>query len=110
MTTFSAVRVQGLSAGVAWFGFPPAEAAAVSIAMPLFGHFAEQDESFRSLGGRAGGAVPGRQWPAKSTAVGVEERPTSFEAYVPDLPGCVTVAETRNEVLTLIEDAIEFHI
>jgi predicted RNase H-like HicB family nuclease len=29
---------------------------------------------------------------------------------VPDLPGCVAVAETRGEVLELIQEAIEFHI
>jgi predicted RNase H-like HicB family nuclease len=40
----------------------------------------------------------------------VEEGPTSFGAHVPDLPGCVAVAETRNEVLALIKEAIEFHI
>lgn len=43
-------------------------------------------------------------------AVIVEEGETSFGAYVPDLPGCVAVAETRNEVLRLIEQAIEFHV
>jgi len=43
-------------------------------------------------------------------AVIVEEGETSFGAYVPDLPGCVAVAETRNEVLCLIEEAIEFHV
>lgn len=43
-------------------------------------------------------------------AVIVEEGETSFGAYVPDLPGCVAVAETRDEVLQLIEEAIEFHI
>ena len=40
----------------------------------------------------------------------VEEGPTSFGAYVPDLPGCVAVGETREEVRALIRDAIEFHI
>jgi predicted RNA binding protein YcfA (HicA-like mRNA interferase family)/predicted RNase H-like HicB family nuclease len=40
----------------------------------------------------------------------VEEDPTSFGAHVPDLPGCVAVAETRNEVLALIKEVIEFHI
>ena len=40
----------------------------------------------------------------------VEEGPTSFGAYVPDLPGCVAAAESRNEALTLIREAIEFHI
>ena len=43
-------------------------------------------------------------------AVIVEEGETSFGAYVPDVPGCVAVAETRDEVLQLIEEAIEFHI
>jgi predicted RNase H-like HicB family nuclease len=43
-------------------------------------------------------------------AVIVEEGETSFGAYVPDLPGCVAVAETKAEVLRLIEEAIEFHI
>ncbi len=43
-------------------------------------------------------------------AVIVEAGETSFGAYVPDLPGCVAVAETKDEVLRLIEEAIEFHI
>ena len=33
-----------------------------------------------------------------------------FGAYVPDLPGCITVGETLEEVQTLIQEAIEFHI
>ena len=40
----------------------------------------------------------------------VEEGATSFGAYVPDLPGCVAAGETRDEVLRLIREAIEFHI
>jgi predicted RNase H-like HicB family nuclease len=40
----------------------------------------------------------------------VEKGPKSFGAYVPDLPGCVAAAETREEVLALIREAIEFHI
>ena len=43
-------------------------------------------------------------------AVIIEEGEDSFGAYVPDLPGCVAVAETREEVFKLIEDAIEFHV
>ncbi|MEO6390882.1 MAG: type II toxin-antitoxin system HicB family antitoxin [Pyrinomonadaceae bacterium] len=43
-------------------------------------------------------------------AVIVEEGATSFGAHVPDLPGCVAVAETREEVLKLIQEAIEFHL
>lgn len=40
----------------------------------------------------------------------IERGPTSFGAYVPDLPGCVAVAESQTEVETLIREAIEFHI
>lgn len=43
-------------------------------------------------------------------AVVVEKGETSFGAHVPDLPGCVAVAETREEVLNLIQEAIEFHL
>ena len=39
----------------------------------------------------------------------LEEGPESWGAYVPDLPGCVTVGETRQEALQLIREAIEFH-
>jgi predicted RNase H-like HicB family nuclease len=40
----------------------------------------------------------------------IERGPTSYGAYVPDLPGCVAVGESREEVETLIQEAIEFHI
>ena len=40
----------------------------------------------------------------------VEKGPTSFGAYVPDLPGCIAAGETKEEVLALIHEAIEFHI
>ena len=40
----------------------------------------------------------------------VEKGSTSFGAHVPDLPGCIAVGETKEEVLTLIREAIEFHI
>jgi len=43
-------------------------------------------------------------------AIVIERGPTSYGAYVPDLPGCVAAAETRDEVLRLIREAIEFHI
>lgn len=43
-------------------------------------------------------------------AVVIERGKTSFGAYVPDLPGCVAVGETREEALTLIREAIEFHL
>lgn len=40
----------------------------------------------------------------------IEKGETSFGAYVPDLPGCVAVAETESEVMKLIHEAIEFHL
>ena len=43
-------------------------------------------------------------------AVIIEEGESSFGAYVPDLPGCVAVADSKEEVMTLIQEAIEFHI
>lgn len=43
-------------------------------------------------------------------AVIVEQGENSFGAHVPDLPGCVAVADTKQEVLELIQEAIEFHL
>jgi predicted RNase H-like HicB family nuclease len=40
----------------------------------------------------------------------VEKGATSYGAYVPDLPGCVAVGDTRDEAMQLIRDAIELHI
>lgn len=40
----------------------------------------------------------------------IEEGPTSWGVYVPDLPGCVAVGETREEALKLIREAIAFHL
>ena len=41
----------------------------------------------------------------------LEKEPTSdWGTYVPDLPGCVAVGETRDEVEQLIRAAIELHL
>jgi len=40
----------------------------------------------------------------------IEEGDTSFGAYVPDLPGCVAVGESRDEAMQLIREAIEMHV
>ena len=45
-----------------------------------------------------------------SYAVVIEKGETSYGAYVPDLPGCVAVGETREEVEVLIREAIQFHL
>lgn len=39
-----------------------------------------------------------------------EKGENSYGASVPDLPGCIAVAETMEEVRKLIAEAIEFHI
>ena len=39
-----------------------------------------------------------------------EKGPTSWGAYVPDLPGVISVGDSREEVEHLIQEAIEFHI
>jgi predicted RNase H-like HicB family nuclease len=43
-------------------------------------------------------------------AVVIEKGPTSYGAYVPDLPGCVAAAKTRDEVKKLIAEAISLHL
>jgi predicted RNase H-like HicB family nuclease len=39
-----------------------------------------------------------------------EKGPTSWGAYVPDLPGVISVGDSREEVEHLIAEAIEFHL
>ena len=40
----------------------------------------------------------------------IEQGPESFGAYVPDLPGCIAAGATKQEVLRLIREAIQFHL
>ncbi|MBD2462560.1 type II toxin-antitoxin system HicB family antitoxin [Oscillatoria sp. FACHB-1407] len=40
----------------------------------------------------------------------IESAPVGYGAYVPNLPECVAVGETREEVWQLIVEAIQFHI
>ena len=40
----------------------------------------------------------------------VEKGENGYGAHVPDLPGCIAAAKTKDEVLRLIREAIEFHI
>ena len=40
----------------------------------------------------------------------IEKGENSFGAYVPDLPGCAVVGESREEALELIREAVELHI
>ena len=40
----------------------------------------------------------------------IEETRTGFSAYVPDLPGCVSVGDSREEIEANIHEAIMLHI
>ena len=40
----------------------------------------------------------------------IEHEGDSWGAYVPDLPGCVAVGGSRQEVVALISEAIPLHI
>jgi len=40
----------------------------------------------------------------------LERGGNGWGAHVPDLPGCVAAGETREEALSLIREAIRFHI
>ena len=43
-------------------------------------------------------------------AIVIEKAENNYAAYVPDLPGCVTTAESIEETEQQIREAIEFHI
>lgn len=40
----------------------------------------------------------------------IEPSETGYGAYVPDVPGCIAVGETRAEVEQLIREALEAHL
>ncbi|MEO6078928.1 MAG: type II toxin-antitoxin system HicB family antitoxin [Steroidobacteraceae bacterium] len=39
----------------------------------------------------------------------IEESSSGYGAYVPDLPGCVAVGDSRREVMKLIREGIKLH-
>lgn len=43
-------------------------------------------------------------------AVVIEKTDTGYSAYVPDLPGCVSVGDTRQEMDRNIREAIELYL
>lgn len=47
---------------------------------------------------------------AMKYAVVIEKAESNYSAYVPDLPGCVTVGDTVEAVERLIREAMAFHI
>jgi predicted RNase H-like HicB family nuclease len=40
----------------------------------------------------------------------IEPTGTGFSAYSPDLPGCVSTGQTREEIERNMREAIEFHV
>ena len=40
----------------------------------------------------------------------IEKTETGFSAYSPDLPGCVSTGDTREETQRNMREAIDFHI
>ena len=47
---------------------------------------------------------------SQTFAVVIEETDHNFSAYVPDLPGCVATAASRDAVLAEIQAAIALHL
>ena len=43
-------------------------------------------------------------------AVVIENAPSNYAAYVPDLPGCIATGASVAETESLIREAIEFHL
>ena len=43
-------------------------------------------------------------------AVVIEKAPNNYAAYVPDVPVCLVAADTREETLVLIREAIEINL
>ena len=43
-------------------------------------------------------------------AIVIEKTENNFGAWAPDLPGCVAVGDTLEQVQSLMREAIEFHL
>ena len=43
-------------------------------------------------------------------AVVIEQTPSNYCAYAPDVPGCISTADTPDEMLAMIREALTFHI
>ena len=40
----------------------------------------------------------------------IEKTGTGYSGYVPDLPGCITVGDTKEEVKAHMKEAIQLHL
>lgn len=65
-------------------------------------HAARDSEQYSQAGGA--------EIRAMQYAIVIEKSATGYGAYVPDLPGCIAVGESEEEVRDLIGEAIEFHL
>lgn len=43
-------------------------------------------------------------------AIVIEQTPSGYSAYVPDLPGCVAAADSYEDTEKLIRDAVALHL
>ena len=43
-------------------------------------------------------------------AVVIEQTPNNYGAYAPDVPGCISTADTWDEMLVMIREALTVHI
>lgn len=43
-------------------------------------------------------------------AVVIEKAPNNYAAYAPDVLGCISTGDTRDEMLAMMREALEFHI
>ncbi|KAM3113162.1 type II toxin-antitoxin system HicB family antitoxin [Phormidesmis sp. 146-33] len=43
-------------------------------------------------------------------AIVIEKAEGNYSAYIPDLPGCVTVGDTVEELMENMREAIEMHL
>lgn len=43
-------------------------------------------------------------------AVVIEQYPSNYGAYAPDVPGCISTADTPEGMLAMIREALTFHI
>ena len=43
-------------------------------------------------------------------AVVIEQTPSNYCAYAPEVPGCISTADTPDEMIAMIREALTFHI
>jgi predicted RNase H-like HicB family nuclease len=43
-------------------------------------------------------------------AIAIEKAEGNYSAYIPDLPGCVTVEDTVEELMENMREAVEMHL